>query len=273
MLHDYQHYLASFWTIIILVLLVVVLLFLRFGRQTKEHHQTFLNTSLPLKSKLTGRFKMGHGASDFDEEIEAHDTVFIVPDISHYTKFIAGNHFSAARSQEIIFSLINAMIEAAADTFELSKLEGDAVLLFADARTHSPERIGERITAIFNAFFEEKQRIMQAGYCGCESCKLIDDLDLKVFVHRGNAARFRFRGSVDHFGADVIILHRLMKNSVDGDRYIMVTEAARESVFLNRKFTENDIEVDVKDVGKIKATVHKIENQPYPTMVVLGITP
>jgi len=267
LLHDYQHNLAAFWTIIVLVVLVIVLLVLRFRRTSNEPLQRFLKTSRRFRSKKAGRFEGKHGAGDHDEEIEAHDTVFIVPDISRYTKFIAGNHFSATRSQEIIFSLINAMIEASADTFELSKLEGDAVLLFADAREHSAEKIGQKILAIFDAFFEEKRLIMRAGYCDCASCKQIDELDLKIFVHRGKAARFSFRGSVDHFGADVIILHRLMKNGVDGDRYVMVTDAARESISLEGSFTEYNIEVDVEDVGKIRATVHNIEKQPHVAMV------
>ena len=95
---------------------------------------------------------------------------------------------------------------------------------------------------MFDAFFEEKQQILESGICSCDACKHIDDLDLKVFVHRGEAARFSFRGSIDHFGTDVIILYRLMKNNVEGDRYVMVTDAARDSVSLNGNFSRHAIE-------------------------------
>ncbi|MDF1671678.1 MAG: DUF2652 domain-containing protein [Roseovarius sp.] len=253
--HDYQHYITSFWTIIVLVLFITGLLLLRFGHKNKLAEQRYLNASHQLKSSLTSKAKNLSGVKD--DEIGTHDTIFIVPDISHYTRFIAGKHFSPAQAQEIIFSLVNAMIEASADTFELSKFEGDAVLFFADAREHSPEIIGLKIIAMFDAFFEEKQQILESGICSCDACKHIDNLDLKVFVHRGEAARFSFRGSIDHFGTDVIILYRLMKNNVEGDRYVMVTDAARDSVSLNGNFSRHAIEEYLDDVGKINATVHR----------------
>lgn len=164
------------------------------------------------------------------ERDELHDTIFVLPDISHYTQFMTGTQFSHAHAQHIIFSLINAMIEAATKTVNLSKLEGDAAMFFVDANRVTDSSLSKCLMHIFRAFYTERQNLISSNICPCQSCRHIGAFELKIFVHRGNAARFSFRGAIDHFGTDVIVLHRIMKNSVDADRYVMVTEGAMSSV-------------------------------------------
>lgn len=81
-----------------------------------------------------------------------------------------------------------------------------------------------------------------------------------MFVHRGQAAQFEFRGSIDLFGTDVIVLHRIMKNGVEGHRYIMITDAAATSIKLPRAFDVSFVEEDVQHIGKIRASVHHIDD-------------
>ena len=190
--------------------------------------------------------------------VEMHDTIFVLPDISHYTRFMTGNHFAFGHAQHVIFSLINAMIGAASKTVELSKLEGDAALFFVDADRHSADVIGEAVMDIFRAFYQERKRLAEANICLCRACRHINQLDLKIFVHRGQAARFEFRGAVDHFGTDVIVLHRIMKNGVSGDRYVMVTEAAANSINLPRAHEKYGVQERVEHIGSIRASVYKI---------------
>lgn len=191
----------------------------------------------------------------------AVDTVFILPDISNYTRFMTGTQFSFAHAQYIIFSLINGMIAAATKRIELSKLEGDAALFFVDADRLSKAEVGEVVMDIFRSFYSERRRLKESNICPCRACRHIDDLDLKIFVHRGQAARFRFRGSVDLFGTDVIVLHRIMKNNVKGHRYVMITDAAANSVMLPDNAPGSSIAEDVEHIGRINASVYKIDNE------------
>lgn len=190
--------------------------------------------------------------------VETHDTIFILPDISHYTRFMTGNHFAFGHAQHVIFSLINAMIGAATKTIELSKLEGDAALFFVDADRHSADVIGETVMDIFRAFYQERKRLAEANICPCRACRHINQLDLKIFVHRGQAARFEFRGTVDHFGTDVIVLHRIMKNGVSGHRYVMVTEAAANSISLPEVHEAYGVQESVEHIGSVRASVFRI---------------
>lgn len=218
-----------------------------------------------LVADLTARLRhtiIPHGAgAQHDSQssrAETHDTVFILPDISNYTRFMTGNHFAFGHAQHVIFSLLNALIDAASKTVRLSKLEGDAALFFVDAERHSDAVIGETVMSIFRAFFQERKRLAEANICLCRACRHINQLDLKIFVHRGQAARFEFRGSVDHFGTDVIVLHRMMKNGVGGHRYVMVTEAAADSISLSCAFEVHDVEENVEHIGNVRARVFDI---------------
>ena len=243
------------WGLLIVIVTLGVALTVFFLRRVSD-------TRLPIEgwaSKDRG-FQKWAGRASAPRDLTPHETVFVLPDISHYTRFMAGTHFSFGHAQHIVLSLLDAMIEAATQTLELSKLEGDAALFYVDAHRHSPEVIGETVMAVFGAFFRERKRLMEASLCRCQSCKHIADLDLKIFVHRGQAARFSLRGFVDHSGTDVIVLHRLMKNSVASDRYVMITDAASTSVKLPKSFGTSGLEENVADVGSVRATVHEIDD-------------
>src|SRR5206468_3266299 len=61
--------------------------------------------------------------------------------------------------------------------------------------------------------------------CPCSACANISMLKLKFVVHHGKFSRQRL-GSVEQLhGTDVIVAHRLLKNSVPSKEYLLVTDA------------------------------------------------
>ncbi|MBS1248899.1 MAG: hypothetical protein MAG431_00469 [Chloroflexi bacterium] len=60
--------------------------------------------------------------------------ILVIADITGYTDFIKANKTSVLHAEEIISELVEAVIENADYPLELNKLEGDAVLMYADAR-------------------------------------------------------------------------------------------------------------------------------------------
>ncbi|MFN0264219.1 DUF2652 domain-containing protein [Tepidamorphus sp. 3E244] len=194
----------------------------------------------------------------------SQDTIFVLPDISNYTRFMTGNTFALGHARYVVFSLIDAMVDAACRTMKLSKLEGDAALFYADAGKLSPEQAGNTVLAIMDAFFREQTRLVATNKCPCSTCTQIADLDLKVFVHRGKAARFEYRGVVDHFGTDVIIIHRLMKNGVGSHRYVMVTEAARDAIRLPAHLSRAALSEVHEHIGAVEAHVYDLTGKEPP---------
>jgi len=198
-----------------------------------------------------------HAASD---DPSTHDTIFVLPDISHYTRFMTGNRFAFGHAKHVVFSLLNAMIDTATKNVQLSKLEGDAALFFVDSKQLTNAEMGRTVMGIFGAFYRERERLIKSNICPCSACSQIEDLDLKIFVHRGRASRFEFRGSIDHFGTDVIILHRMMKNSVRGHRYVMITDAAKSCIDLPGEFNTFKLTEEHDHIGKVSARVFQISD-------------
>ena len=198
--------------------------------------------------------------SDEPETVSPVDTVFVLPDISRYTRFMTGSQFSVGHAQHIILSLLNAIISAAHGRLELSKLEGDAALFFVDGNKLAPDELGEAVMEIFRSFFRERRRLRESNICPCRACSHIDDLDLKIFVHRGEASRFQFRGAVDLFGTDVIVIHRIMKNSVDHHRYVMITDVAASAIAFPEPGETSKIEETVEHIGLVGATAIKLSD-------------
>lgn len=265
-----------YWAITIfafLLLAVALIAYFLFRPAVARRHAAA--RLLHAHPNLLAQDNSAEARADYDDA-SMRDTIFILPDISHYTRFMTGSEFSFAHAQHVIFALINSMIIAASRTVELSKLEGDAALFFVDADRHPPERIGQCVLDIFAAFYAEQARLIETNMCACRACQSIQDLDLKVFVHRGEAARFEFRGSVDHFGVDMIVLHRLMKNSAKADRYVMVTDAARSLVAFPVAMPSAPIEEDLRGYGRVTGRVFALDDDLAATLAAappVGPTP
>ena len=259
MMQGMQYRMTYMWIVVAIFGMIVIVIFVFFARRAPTDNLLIANLAAEGNHPSVWLSKTISSRADTDNAL-AHDTIFILPDISHYTRFMTGNQFAFAHAQHIIFSLINAMIEAATKTVELSKLEGDAALFYVDAGRYSDDVIGQTVMEIFRAFFKERKDLKESNICPCRACRHIDDLDLKIFVHRGKAARFKFRGSIDHFGTDVIVLHRIMKNGVRGHRYIMVTDAAVGCISLPIEFESFQVEEDVEHFGSVRASVFEVDD-------------
>ena len=259
MMQGVQFHMVFIWAVIAVFSVLIIAMLVFFARRAPSDNLLVSDMASGVHGLIMPSSD-GASSATVSRSAPAHETIFILPDISHYTRFMAGNQFAFAHAQHIVFSLINAMIEAATKTVELSKLEGDAALFFFDAHRYPGTVIGQTVMDIFRAFFTKRKRMIESNICPCGACRHIDDLDLKIFVHRGRAARFKFRGSVDHFGTDVIILHRMMKNGVGGHRYVMVTDAAADCISLPGDFETFQIEEDIEHIGSLRASVFEIDD-------------
>src|SRR4051812_7086485 len=158
--------------------------------------------------------------------------ILIIADISGYTRYMTANAKTLAHSQTIITELVKAIIQTVQLPLEVAKLEGDAVFLFcrkqagAQPWTEAKQVVGERLLTFFRLFREKLAQLSQSTTCTCSACTHIDKLRLKVVVHSGEALFHHVLNFLELAGVDVIIVHRLLKNSVDADQYLLLTEAA-----------------------------------------------
>lgn len=161
--------------------------------------------------------------------------VIVIVDISGYTRFMVAHRKALSHGQIIVANLLRAITSEMRPPLELVRLEGDAAFMFAvkaEGDAAAAEAIGRQISAMFRSFAASVAEMGASAICKCEACSTIDKLQLKAVVHSGEAVVTREGAGPDLQGLDVIVAHRLLKNSVAGHEYLLLSEAARSDVEL-----------------------------------------
>jgi hypothetical protein len=154
------------------------------------------------------------------------NATILIPDISGFTEFMTTtelNHSSLA-----INMLIDAMIKAVGDSYEVSEIEGDAVLLVRKGAAPTPKEISDTCLNIFNAFHFQRKWMQQHMVCPCGACQAIANLTLKFVAHHGPVAEITVGRFVKHSGPEMIVAHRLLKNNISNNEYLLITEKLLE---------------------------------------------
>ena len=155
--------------------------------------------------------------------------VLVIADISGYTDFIVKREISLLHAEQIITDLLEAMIGSAEHPLVLNKLEGDAAFLYSETGPVPDAAIADamaQVARLFDAFAATQATLSDArSGCDCGACTAIATLRLKVFVHAGDVALKQVRQFEELAGEPVIVVHRLMKNSVEGNEYVLLSDA------------------------------------------------
>jgi len=162
--------------------------------------------------------------------MEIKRVVLVLADISGYTHFMKLHTTSLLHAEVIITDLLEAVLDRTEYPLTLSKLEGDAAFLYrtldadGDARA-AVQDILRQVTAFMDAFKARERELIACNICTCEACLQTSQLKLKVFLHVGQAAIKKIRQFEELASEDVILIHRLMKNSIPAKEYIVMTDA------------------------------------------------
>ncbi len=159
--------------------------------------------------------------------MELKHVALVIADIGGYTRFIKFHKTALLHAQEIVSQLLETIIDRASFPLTLNKLEGDAALLYAemgDAETAAARDVAEQVTAFFSAFHAKSKELSGSrANCPCDACQHILDLRLKAVLHHGVVAIRKIRQFEELTGEDVILVHRLLKNSVSKPEYILMS--------------------------------------------------
>ena len=144
----------------------------------------------------------------------------VLADISGYSKFIAQTEVD--HSWSILHELLDTMVRSLSGRMDVSQVEGDAILFISGLST--PEVVAA-IEGTFVAFHRRLRDMQAVTTCPCSACANIAMLKLKFVVHHGKFSRQRLGNVEQLHGTDVIVAHRLLKNSVPSKEYLLVTDA------------------------------------------------
>lgn len=148
----------------------------------------------------------------------------IIFDISGYTRFMRTHDNRIMQAEAIVAELLSTIITTAKAPLRLHEISGDAVSFHVESGNTSSvaKEIWEQVNSIFEAFRLAESRLLgeekrTSGTSDGERLKL------KAVLHHGEAVFSHLHGFTKIAGPEVILAHRLLKNSVAGDEYVILT--------------------------------------------------
>ncbi|MGH2574306.1 MAG: DUF2652 domain-containing protein [Ignavibacteria bacterium] len=154
-------------------------------------------------------------------------TILLVADISGYTKFMKSYAESINHAKQIIVRLLKSIINASKPPLKVAELEGDAVFFYASASEANLEKVAlkvkEQLIKLFAAFKKELEILSGMNMCKCDACVKVGELKLKQVLHSGDVEFEKIHKREKLFGLDVIVVHRMLKNSVPSNEYVMMS--------------------------------------------------
>lgn len=203
---------------------------------------------------------------------ETERAVLLLADISGYTRFMTRTGRSLSHAQAIITELLKSIINEIEIPLHVVEIEGDSVYVYGAAEEGEYSWgdvisiISEKIFLFFQVFHRRLYEIIHSNMCHCEACDGTDRLRLKVIVHIGEVLFYKIADFSKLSGPDVILIHRLLKNSISSNEYLLMTEKAYTEFSQYKHFDVESRAEKYEDMGKVSIYVH------YPNLEQLSLT-
>lgn len=146
-----------------------------------------------------------------------------IPDINGFTEFMSDT--SLGLSAKVIPALLNEIIYSNTIGLKVSEIEGDAVLFY---RTGEPPPMRDLIFQCYffhRKFYQKISELRVKHISNQDSVKIPEMLGLKIIMHYGEIGLNKIGKRIKLIGEDVIIAHRLLKNSVAMPEYMLFSES------------------------------------------------
>jgi hypothetical protein len=161
-------------------------------------------------------------------------SLLFLPDISGFTEFVQTTEVE--HSQHVISELLEVLIAANTEELQLAEIEGDALFFYKENEIPSLERLLALTEHIFSAFYSHLKLLEKNRICPCNACSSAPKLQLKIVAHCGELQFLTVQNNRKPFGSEVIEVHRLMKNSVESDNYVLFSKELTDNIGLSDNY-------------------------------------
>ena len=197
--------------------------------------------------------------------MKAEPTLICIPDISGFTQFMREANFEL--SSQVIPALLNEIIYSNKLKLKVSEIEGDAVLFFRSGDLPKLEELIEQCKTFYLDFYQRMELLYQK-HKKSEDAEIIPEiLGLKIILHYGEEiAMVPIGNRIKLMGEDVITAHRLLKNNIEIEEYVLISNQLLErfeKTEVDAKFnwaTLHNDSIEVEHLGTIN--YHYIDLQP-----------
>jgi uncharacterized protein YndB with AHSA1/START domain len=187
---------------------------------------------------------------------------FVIADISGYTGFLTGVELDHAH--DIVADVMDTVVKCLRPPFRLAKFEGDAAFFYVVTDKVDGSLLQDAIESAYVAFRKRRRNIQQATSCECRACRKMETLDLKFVSHHGEFIKHRMAGREELAGRDVIVIHRLLKNTVNerlgGHAYALYSDPCVQAMGIEpvgQGLVEHCESIDI--IGDVKCWVRDLE--------------
>ncbi len=189
-------------------------------------------------------------------------SLLFIPDISGFTNFVQTTE--AEHSQHVIAELLEILIASNTQNLQLAEVEGDALFFYKENSIPSQEKLLAQVETMYTAFYSHLKILEKNRICPCNACAMAPQLELKIVAHCGDLQSLNVQGKKKPFGRAVIETHRLLKNKIESDNYIIISNELAEELKMPLKYNSRLFSFsessEYYDNEEIKFIYSKIDN-------------
>ncbi len=193
-------------------------------------------------------------------------------DISGYTEFLTSTEIEHANM--VMMSIFSAMLEGSPIDFRVMEVEGDALFCWIPFQQEHPslKELFQLVEHQYKRFLGVQRWFVEAfecpKRCDCQVCQSLVKLRLKFVLHMGRVGLYRIKNFEKIAGLDVVVAHRLLKNTVAEPEYVLVTKELLSELggeIQPAHWQEGEDWYPV--LGKVKYRYHPLKRPEAPPMV------
>lgn len=189
--------------------------------------------------------------------MKAEPTLICIPDISGFTQFMREANFEL--TSQIIPALLNEIIYSNTLDLKVSEIEGDAVLFFRSGELPNLNDLVDQCIRFYLDFYERMDLLYKKHKKTEDAASIPKILGLKIILHYGEEiAMVPIGNRIKLMGEDVITAHRLLKNTIKTDEYLLISDQLLKN-YNKQEFIEkcnwsalHNEAIDVEHLGTIK---------------------
>ena len=150
-------------------------------------------------------------------------TLLCIPDISGFTRFM--HDVDIEVSSQVIPSLLNKIIYSNTLNLKVSEIEGDAVLFYRTGELPNFVDLVNQCKNFYTEFYQQMKVLLDTFKKTHSDIDFPEILGLKIILHYGpEIGMVQIGNRIKLMGEDVITAHRLLKNDVPIDEYLLISE-------------------------------------------------
>lgn len=137
------------------------------------------------------------------ENTNINNGIILIPDFSGFTEFVFNTKLYTG--EYIVKQLLSILIDINNQYFDISEIEGDAILFYRYDNKPSYKKISGMLKNMRNAFNMKIQELS-------EMLNTTIELSLKFIVHYGKFSQYNIGGFRKLYGKPIVEAHQMLKN-------------------------------------------------------------